>query len=431
MSDQDKTPAQPEAAERDRPGRKPKARRERRGRRIASTDWATVAPSGYGLLQIASVNIDPEVTYADLEQADRKAQLASVNTYFTTPVDIFSSFRTAEEATGWRPRMFDFFYLWPVPLERRLMAYDQRRFGDTDADMRSLIDTAISVYEYNVFQYMLVKRSLQLLALALLAVITGLALFGARALLAGGVWMHLAPLAGLAAVAAVTGIYAGWNGTIYKRYYVHAVEHSVNRVSRPIADRMTSIGKCIEEYASHIDRSLTGGEHGHAPRSVPDRELNGGESFMRAQMLLWLPIRVLGIEWALRNRMEAAEKRHAIYAGTGFLLTLALLGAFLIVQAGMALLASLAPHPAPANALDWTSWGLIGLLGFCATAAGLYVSQRSYYNPAWNPAKHIMEQYFDTAKWSTFSKLEMDVRLAARVQRAMFEIAELDQKVGR
>lgn len=402
----------------------PTARRARRSG-VESTPWAEVLPTHWGLLQVGKVNVKSEVTYTELEQVSRDEQQRAVDTYFTTPLGIFSSYQTSTAPQGWREHVFDFLYLWPEPLERRLIVHDTRRFGATDADIRSLVDTSISVFEHNVFRYMLLKRALQVGALATLLAMTVAAIFAP----AGGQdrfqWPLFGPALAIVGIWVAARIYIFLNGMLYEQYYQHAIKYTVDHVSRPIRERMMSIRNCIEEYASHIDRLLSGGEAMHDAARVRDRELNTGHAFLRTQMLLWLPVRTLGIEWAIRNRMETAEKKHAIFAGIGFVFASLILLAFLAVFGVVLWLTLHRPGPVTLEVLG----ARLALIAFAIVATG-WISFLSYYKAAWNPAKHLLEEYFDTTEWMTFSKLEMDVRLAARVQRAMIEIEELNRKIG-
>ncbi|MFZ5670514.1 MAG: hypothetical protein ACOY4K_13560 [Pseudomonadota bacterium] len=420
-----------------RPAEASFAVRRRPWGKVDSTRWAEVIRTDFGLLQVGKVSVKSEVTYAELEQISREEQQRAVDTYFTTPLGIFSSYQTSTAPRGWREHVFDFLYLWPEPLEKRLIVHDTKRFGRTDEDIRSLVDTSVSVFEHNVFRYMVLKRTLQAFALAAVLAVSAAAIAWpeAKDSASGYNWPLLASAAGLPALWVIVRLYVAANTMLYDQYYRHAVKYTVDHVSRPIRERMMSIRNCIEEYASHIDRLLGGGEEMHNAARARDRELKDGHAFLRTQMLLWLPVRTLGIEWSIRNRMETAEKNHAIFAGVGFLLAGLILLGFLAAQG--AVLALLLQNKAQASdgmaflrAVSDPVFAMRLVLAVLAIAATVYVSFLSYYKTAWNPAKHLLEEYFDTTEWMTFSKLEMDVRLAARVQRAMIEIEELNRKIG-
>ncbi len=401
---------------------------------VQSSEWVVVDRHNSGFYEISEVNFKPTVSMEDLEVELRGTRQGSIEKYFTTPVDIFVSSVTSRRFPRWLVWLFPFLRLWPPPLEQRLAKYDAERFGEIEKPFRELIDKTVEVFLCNMLKNSIEKRRRQFFAILVNAVLS----------VAAVDWLFVRYPTPLSWVLAPVGIVLlSWQVVlrVYKKksgerfdLYQYALRSSVDNASRPIMERMYSLGGSIEQYVSRIDGLRTEGEKVSDLDKKQDPDLKDGQAFLWMQMMLWLGIRDLGLETHLRNKMETAEKIQTIYDAFGYVMATFVFLCALVPESVFAYgyfmeALSLSPHLHDVRAL----MGLLPVISkfMIMVAAILFaarISRLSYIN--WSSTRHILEKYFQTEKWTTFSKLNLDVRLAARVQKAVAEIKVLKDKLG-
>ena len=391
-----------------------------------SNEWLDVIEIGRGLKEISELRYRAELTLSDLEAVPREEYQDATTAYFSTPVEIFSS--DNEEATHlprWLLRICPFFSIWPKPLELRIEEYDARRYGNTDADVRNSLQKLIEIFSANLWANIKRKRWIQLWWVLVQGIVSALTVY----------FLPLAPsaLAGLGCIALYAILTVGIikifhinTRNQFKYHYAPALKNSCDAVSRAISDRMRTLSVIVEQQARIVDGLRAKGEAAPAGSSNDDdKRYWEGHAFQGVQMMIWLPIRVLGLETCLRNKFETARKIYAKRDARGFFLTWLIFFCsatpavyFLIDYAGRFFRAA-------GSALQPLDFGVPGLLlmqlAIIVTflVVAFVLSRRSYYNLDWNSGKDTLKEHFDTSTWATFANSGFDRRLAVRVQLAM------------
>jgi len=147
-------------------------------------------------------------------------------------------------------------------------------------------------------------------------------------------------------------------------------------------------------------------------------------------MILWLWQRAISVETHLRNELVAANKLHSLKDLHGLTLALLIWFSMSIPPVAGAVFAILS--------LDGKSGTLALYLGLTKAVIALgtlyfvaRISWQSYYSQEWSSASDILKEYFDTSKWWGAHKLDVHIRLPARLQKAFNVINHKDSQVGR
>lgn len=333
--------------------------------------------------------------------------------------------------------------IWPGLMEERLGAAIQTKFPNNDTDVRAVIDAYNHVFLDSNWTLIRLKRFFQTISIFCFYLAAAPVLF----FMYVGNALAAAIAAGVAFVVACLVVYCFElvNSHIYQDKYLQSLRVSAQHVSNLIRDRMNSISVLFRQTMISITQDSVRGEAPKADLSVSqveDEGLKDYNGFFAIQTLMWLAKRLEYIELHLHNRIHALLTTEAILSIAGYVMYLSLLvmgiapAVCLLVHAGVTLQAA-------AQQGATLAWGFPAVEA--AVALGiilftLWVSNRSYFNDAWNPMKtqssgteSVLDQHFDPRDlggWQTFAKQELDVKLAARFQRAMFFINEYYGKLG-
>lgn len=330
--------------------------------------------------------------------------------------------------------------LWPGLLEERLQAITEKIFPHADADVRRVIDKFADTFLDNNWMYVRLKRLFQAIALACFNIAAAPALFLYDLLI------PLVPAQFLVIALAVWGgfwsilgiILFNWlNGTVFENKYIQTLQNTTNNVSNVIMKRMQALNELHKDYCNKIQQIQ---EHGEwianreidALKDMKDSELKDGGTFFATQMLIWLAKRLEYIELHLLHSMHTAQTIHA-------LLTVASYVGYLVIGAlgllPLLVFAIFKSSDPTFLAGEGSLTGAVQII-FAVVAAALifWTSAQSYYRSKWNSGKSILQDRLALSKagagWDTFAKLEFDVKLAARSQRAMAQIKLLWDRIG-
>jgi len=423
-------------------------------------------------------NVDPDISIEDLESIPRETRREDMDLYFRAKIEVFEADQAQSDSSWvlWTVRLAAFaaplvvaafvvlgawwlggtdvgiagavvlvlsglwaasLYwknelipanLWPGFFEQRLLQFTERRFGEAGRDMRQLISRLIHVFLDNLRTFIRRKRLLQ----------AG-ATFGVTVPAFVLLWLPDAwlpsdnvPLALFAAgVGFLVFTAADWwfgyvNGHLHEHYST-ALEHSARDVSIKITQRMKSLSQIITQYITKLQEIQQKGEKvpgaaGAAQlENMRDEQLQDGSGFFYIQTILFLAKNNEHLELFLWDEVHRSRREHMMLDARGFALTLSVLLFFAGIQA-FALVLS-------ANEIMVDGEGLRGWFAGALAMAGLVMSwvfaERSYASPAWTSGADILEKRFDSADWDTYAKLKIDVKLAARFQRAIYWIRDL------
>lgn len=330
--------------------------------------------------------------------------------------------------------------LWPGLLEERLQMITESMFPNADADVRRVIDKFADTFLDNNWMYVRLKRLFQAIAIICFNIAAAPALFAYSALsvyfpepiltVSLGIWGGFWCLLGL--------ILFNWlNGTVFENKYIQTLQNTTNNVSNVIMKRMQALNELHKDYCNKIQQIQ---EHGEwiADRDInlikdlKDSELKDGGSFFATQMLIWLAKRLEYIELHLLHSMHTAQTIHALLTVASYVgyLVIAALGLMPLMVFAIFQFAGIVQFTGSPSFAMWVQI----VAGLAAATLIILVSHQSYYRSKWNSGKSILQERLNVSKggagWDTFAKLEFDVKLAARSQRAMARIKLLWDRIG-
>lgn len=407
----------------------------------ASDQWVDIEALDRDIWQIGTIKLKTAVRLDDLENIPRQDLQKAIRACFTAPIDIFIDEPPISE---WFPPIKRWLHrtlsleLVPPALDNKLLQEDTQRLGQTDADVRSLIDKLVLVFVHNLTACTKQKRAIQQNAglgyagIAIAASLIGaLLLQSASPLLFVLIWVALVG-SHAAAQFPLQHWFCKRNTDIYTQQYIVALQTSTHKVSRCIGGRMTSLSKCFEEYVRKIDDLLAVGEHVENDESErDDGSYKNGQAFLRQQLLMWIPERVACLERYIRIKMHEAEFEYAKADFHGFLRTKSiflqtLCLCALIAAGGIAVL--FFGISADTNFIAKFMALSAGMLIMSAISGifALKIAKQSYRDPAWNPPRKILRDFLEVDQWEVSRKFNTYIRIPARLQKAMNAIAHME-----
>lgn len=329
-------------------------------------------------------------------------------------------------------------HIWPGLMEERLGDAIRRKFPDTDSKIRAVIDRYEDVFLDNNWMLVRLKRFFQ--AGAILLFYAGAAIPLAFVLRTG------APLIfGLFSVVSagfVVWLFFFLNKYIYTNMYSQSLRVSAQKVENLILERMTSINVLLVHTITHITQLMQQGERPKRDANkMDDSDLKEEyDTFFAMQTLMWLAKRLEYIELHLHNTLHTLLTVEGVMSVAGLVISIAIcmLGilpaAYVFVHdIEMLRIAIESGHLGTAN------YPLVveAAVALVTIVFAIWISYVSYSNEKWNPMKtkssekSLLEDHFELKfQAQTYEKQELDVKLAARAQRAMFAIHSYFDRLG-
>lgn len=331
--------------------------------------------------------------------------------------------------------------IWPGLMEERLRRMTERRFPRADVEIRQLINTFADVFLDNNLCYVSIKRLLQALAIAAFFVGAAPAVLFLQlnakiethpvTTTLVGIWLLLIPTVGYAS-------FQYFNAHVFQNKYHQSLQRSAESVSRVIMVRLAAIERLFQYYCNSIDQIQAEGEAvagGRDLTGMHDQELQHHRGFYCMQVLIWLAKRMEYIENHLMYRMHAAQTMHAVISIGSFVSTIGIAIIGIAPALTIAWVPGVGAHPS--TFLDYvhsgTMFSLKLALAVLITLGTVLVSYQSYFNAKWNSGRRILRDNFASQGldgWMTFKKLQFDLALAGRMQRALARIKFYADKVG-
>jgi hypothetical protein len=328
--------------------------------------------------------------------------------------------------------------IWPGLMEERLGDAIRRKFPNTDSKIRAVIDRYEDVFLDNNWMLVRLKRFFQAGAILLFYV-------AAAAPLALG--LRNAPAIATYGLAAAIAGFVVWlfffmNKYIYTNMYSQSLRVSAQKVENLILERMTSINVLLVHTITHITQLMQQGERPKRDANkMDDSDLKDDyDTFFAMQTLMWLAKRLEYIELHLHNTLHTLLTVEGVMSVAGLVMTISIctLGilpaACLLVHDVEMLRAGLEAGQLSAASYPIIAEATIALLTILFT---IWISYVSYSNEKWNPMKtkssdkSLLEEHFELKFQSqTYEKQELDVKLAARAQRAMFAVHSYFDRLG-
>lgn len=324
--------------------------------------------------------------------------------------------------------------VWPGLMEERLSDSIRRKFPDADSQVRHVIDRYSDVFLDNNWMLVRLKRFFQASAIALfLVLVVPLGLLSQQFMVSRD-WVSatLALCAVPAVILLISALFQFFNHHVYTKLYSQSLRVSAQRVENLILERMTSINILLQHTINHITQLMQQGERpARDPSKLDDLDLREYDTFFAMQTLFWLAKRLEYIELHLHNSLHTLLTVEGVMdiAGRVRTLAIAIIGATPALIVAFELVLTTAPT-------EWPS--VIGPL-VCVVLTLLFVawvSHTSFANEKWNPIKlksqtNLLEEHFELKfRAQTYEKQKLDVKLAARAQRAMFAIHAYFEKMG-
>lgn len=329
--------------------------------------------------------------------------------------------------------------IWPGLMEERLGDAIRRKFPNTDSKIRGVIDRYEDVFLDNNWMLVRLKRFFQsgaillFYALAAAPVMVGLRM--------PAMILPLAAFAGLAAIF-VIWLFFFLNKYIYTNMYSQSLRVSAQKVENLILERMTSINVLLVHTITHITQLMQQGERPQRDANkMDDNDLKEDyDTFFAMQTLMWLAKRLEYIELHLHNTLHTLLTVEGVMSIAGLVMTIAIgmLGvlpaAYMVFSAIETLRAGLETGQLSAADYPVIAQAAIAVITILFV---IWISYVSYSNEKWNPMKtkssekSLLEDHFELKFGAqTYEKQELDVKLAARAQRAMFAIHSYFDRLG-